>query len=115
MRVAGIMSGTSLDGIDVAVVDVNAKKIEVVAHSTTPYTGKVRRQILAVSNCATHTQQISRLNFLLPELYAAAVRKCGVPLDTIELIGCHGQTVFHEKQSTLQLGDGSVLAERLDI
>jgi anhydro-N-acetylmuramic acid kinase len=115
MRVAGIMSGTSLDGIDVAVVDINAKKIEVVAHSTTPYTGKVRRQILAVSNCATHTQQISRLNFLLPELYAAAVRKCGVPLETIELIGCHGQTVFHEKQSTLQLGDGSVLAERLDI
>jgi anhydro-N-acetylmuramic acid kinase len=109
------MSGTSLDGIDVAVVDIDAKKIDVLAHSTTAYTGKVRRQILAVSNCATHTQQISRLNFVLPELYAAAVRKCGVPLDTIQLVGCHGQTVYHEKQSTLQLGDGSVLAERLGI
>lgn len=115
MRVAGIMSGTSLDGIDVAVVDIEGKRMEVVAHSTTPYPDKVRTQILAVSNNVTHTAEISRLNFLLPELYAKLVKKCGVPLRTIELIGCHGQTVYHEPQSTLQLGDGSVLAERLGI
>jgi anhydro-N-acetylmuramic acid kinase len=115
MRVAGIMSGTSLDGIDVAVVDLRGKRIEVIAHSTRAYPEKIRRQILAVSNTNTHTSEISRLNFLLPGLYAAAVRKCGVPLDTIELIGCHGQTVFHEERSTLQLGDGSVLAEELGI
>ena len=115
MRVAGIMSGTSLDGIDVAVVDIQGRKIDVVAHRTAPYPDKVRDQILAVSNTNTHTAEISRLNFLLPDLYAKAVRKCGVPLNSIELVGCHGQTVFHEPGSTLQLGDGSVLAEKLGI
>lgn len=115
MRVAGIMSGTSLDGIDVAVVDIQGKRSRVIAHTTTPYSGKTRDRILAVSNATAHIGEISRLNFLLPELYARAVRKCGVPLETIQLIGCHGQTVFHEERTTLQLGDGSVLAERLGI
>lgn len=115
MRVAGIMSGTSLDGIDVAVVDIAGRRTKVVAHSTSPYPARVRQQILAVSNCDTHTANIARINFMLPELYASAVRKCGVPVDTIELVGCHGQTVFHEEKSTLQLGDGSILAERLGI
>ena len=115
MRVAGIMSGTSLDGIDVAVVDITGKRINVVSHCTFPYPDKVREHILAVSDANAHTSRISRLNFVLADLYAKAVRKCGVPLDTIELVGCHGQTVYHEQQSTLQLGDGSVLAEKLGI
>ncbi len=115
MRVAGIMSGTSLDGIDVAVVDIEDRRIDVVTHSTMPYPDKVRAHILAVSDATAHVSQISRLNFTLAELYARAVRKCGTPLATIDLVGCHGQTVYHEQQSTLQLGDGSVLAEKLGI
>jgi anhydro-N-acetylmuramic acid kinase len=120
------MSGTSLDGIDVAIVDVpRLGKVRVVAHFTTPYPRAVRQAILDVSNCVCHTGQISRLNFLLPELYAKALRDLcvreGIPLDSIRLIGCHGQTIFHEDKptevarhrvaSTLQIGDGSVLAE----
>ena len=115
MRVAGIMSGTSLDGIDVAIVDIEGKRINVVTHCTFPYTDKVRDHILAVSDATAHTSRISRLNFVLADLYAKAVRKCGVPLNTINLVGSHGQTVYHEQQSTLQLGDGSVLAEKLGI
>jgi anhydro-N-acetylmuramic acid kinase len=115
MRVAGIMSGTSLDGIDVAIVDIEGKRINVVTHCTFPYTDKVREHILAVSDATAHTSRISRLNFVLADLYAKAVRKCGVPLNTINLVGSHGQTVYHEQQSTLQLGDGSVLAEKLGI
>src|SRR4051812_6578422 len=111
MRVAGLMSGTSLDGIDVAVADVRGRQFEVVAFRSVPYPDEIRRELLGVSNCETHTAQISRLNFLLPELYAKAIRRCGVPMDTIELIGCHGQTIFHGRNSTLQIGDGSVLAE----
>jgi anhydro-N-acetylmuramic acid kinase len=107
------MSGTSLDGIDVAVVDIRGRKFDVVKFSTTPYPAEVRERLLAVSNALAHVAEVSRLNFLLPELYARAVRRCGVPLDTIELVGCHGQTIFHERGSTLQIGDGSVLAERL--
>jgi anhydro-N-acetylmuramic acid kinase len=113
MRVAGIMSGTSLDGIDTAVVDIEDRRIEVVAYCSTPYPNEVRDQILAVSNANTHTAAISRLNFTLADLYAKAVKKCGPPLSTIDLVGCHGQTVYHELRSTLQLGDGSVLAEKL--
>jgi anhydro-N-acetylmuramic acid kinase len=115
MRVAGIMSGTSLDGIDVAVIDIRGRRFDVVGFKSFPYPDEVRRRLLGVSNCDTHTAEISRLNFLLPELYAKALRRCGVPLDSIELIGCHGQTIFHERGSTLQIGDGSVLAERTGI
>ena len=68
MRVAGIMSGTSLDGIDVAVVDVARGRIKPVAFSTSPYPKAVRQQILAVSNRTCHTSEISHLNFLLPKL-----------------------------------------------
>jgi anhydro-N-acetylmuramic acid kinase len=115
MRVAGVMSGTSLDGIDVAIVDINGRRIDVVTHSTTPYPDKVRAKILAVSDNVAHTSEISRLNFVLADLYAKAIRKCGAPLNSIQLVGCHGQTIYHEEQSTLQLGDGSVLAEKLGI
>ncbi len=104
------MSGTSLDGIDVAVVDSSGTRIKPVAFRTTPYPKAVREAILAVSDRTCHTSQISHLNFRLPELYAAALRKLNVP--GVELIGCHGQTIFHEgSRSTLQIGDGSVLAE----
>lgn len=125
MRVAGIMSGTSLDGIDVAVVDIEGlRRIRTVAFRTTPYPAKVREALLGVSNAATHTAAISRLNFLLGELYAEAVRATCDP-GTIELIGCHGQTIYHEGAparylgrrvaSTLQIGEAAVLAERTGV
>lgn len=111
MRVAGIMSGTSLDGIDVAIIDFAKRQFEVVEHRSVPYPAKIRERLMAVSNAVTHVAEISRLDFLLPELYAKALRRCTTPLDSLELIGCHGQTIYHETGSTLQIGDGSVLAE----
>ena len=90
MRVAGIMSGTSLDGIDVAIVDIQGKRIRTVAHHTTRLSrNKPRARILAAATPA----EISRLNFELGELYAKAVRATGEPVD---LVGCHGQTIYHE-------------------
>lgn len=133
MRVAGLMSGTSLDGIDVAIVDIEgrgwAQRIQPVAFQTTPYPQRVREAILGVSNTRTHTAAISRLNFLLGELYAEALirtaHRAGVPLDSIQLIGSHGQTIYHEGApvrflgrrvaSTLQIGEAAVLAERTGI
>ena len=117
MRIAGIMSGTSLDGIDVAVIDLVGKKIATVATGTVAYPEEVRARILAVSNAVCHIREISRLNFELPELYAKAVRK--VYKGPLELLGCHGQTVYHEgagtTPNTLQLGEAGVLAERLGV
>ena len=113
MRVAGVMSGTSLDGIDVAVVDIARGRHTLAAFRTTPYPKKVREAILAVSNTQTHTAAIARLNFKLGELYAATVRDSGVPLRSIDLIGCHGQTIYHEgRVATLQIGEAAVIAER---
>ena len=109
MRVAGIMSGTSLDGIGVAVVDIEGRKIRTVAFRSTPYPAAVRRAILGVSNTTAATGEISRLNVRLGEMYAGAVqdacRRSGVPLASIQLIGCHGHTIYHESgRNTLQIG-----------
>ena len=124
MRVAGLISGTSVDGIDAAVVDIG-ESIQVVATATAPYPADVRAAILSVSNAATHTATIARLNFLLGELFAEALRATGVALETIQLIGSHGQTIFHEGEpveflgrrlaSTLQIGEAAVIAERTGI
>jgi anhydro-N-acetylmuramic acid kinase len=124
MRVAGLISGTSADGIDVAIVDIG-EGIHVVSTATVRYPADVRAAIVSVSNAATHTSTIARLNFLLGELFAEALEKTGVPLDTIELIGSHGQTIFHEGEpvkflgrkiaSTMQIGEAAVIAERTGI
>jgi anhydro-N-acetylmuramic acid kinase len=114
MRVAGIMSGTSLDGIDVAVVDIHKSRVTVLAHRTTPYPPEVRSAIAAVSNTTAPTGAISRLNFQLGELYAKSLRG----LKGIELIGCHGQTIYHQGAkpvNSLQIGEAAVIAERTGI
>jgi len=123
MRIAGIMSGTSLDGIDVAIIDIAGKKVGTVAHTSIPYTPSVRSRILAISNASCYTGEISQLNFELGELYARAVsetcRRHSIPPDSIELIGSHGQTIFHKGRgtnaSTLQIGEAAVIAERLGL
>lgn len=128
MRVAGIMSGTSLDGVDVAIVDIAAGdsvEVKTVATYSASYPDDLRAALLAVSNCETHTREIARLHFLLPQIYAESFFQCckntNVDPASVELIGSHGQTIYHEGvaasvlgrklASTLQIGDGSVLAE----
>src|SRR5690348_1580727 len=133
MRVAGIMSGTSLDGIDVAIIDITGTgykaKINVLTSHSIPYPRRVREALLGVSNANTHTSDISRLNFLLGELYAEAVEETaergGIPLASIKLIGCHGQTIYHDGMgspylgkkvaNTMQIGESSVISERTGI
>jgi anhydro-N-acetylmuramic acid kinase len=116
MRVAGVMSGTSLDGIDVAIVDIKGRDVQTLAFTSTPYPEAVRAAILAVSNAATTTGAISRLNFQLGELYARAIRKTMQRYGAVELIGCHGQTIFHEGgRNTLQIGEAAVIADRTGI
>jgi anhydro-N-acetylmuramic acid kinase len=116
MRVAGIMSGTSLDGIDVAIVDISGRHIETIGFTSTPYPAAVRAAILGVSDCPTHTANISRLNFQLAELYARAVLAAVKQYGPVQLIGCHGQTIFHEGRSnSLQIGEPAILAERTGV
>ena len=127
MRVAGVMSGTSLDGIDVAIVDIGPRRIKTIAFSNSPYPEAVRREILSVSNATTTTASIARLHFLLGELYAAAIiaacRRHRIALRSIELVGCHGQTIYHQGErapylgrsisTTLQIGEAGVIGEQI--
>src|SRR4051794_14246124 len=109
MRVAGVMSGTSLDGIDVALVEIRGAKIQTLEHGTVPWKRGMREKILAVSNAECHTRDISRLNFELGAAYADAVLRFSKP----ELVGCHGQTIYHEGSgrvpNTMQIGEASVI------
>ena len=112
MRVAGVMSGTSLDGIDVAVVEISGRRVETIGFLCTPYSEPVRSAILGVSDSAS----ISRLNFQLGELYARAVLRAIRRYGPVELIGCHGQTIYHEGGAhTLQIGEPAILAERTGV
>lgn len=129
MRVAGLISGTSVDGIDVAICEIDEHRLSLTAHDTVAYPREVRTAILGISNTYTHTSAISRLNFLIGELFAEALvrtaEKHSIPLLSIHLIGSHGQTIFHESEpveicgrpvaSTLQIGEGCVIRQRTGI
>lgn len=117
MRIAGIISGTSLDGIDVAIVEVGGRRrVRVIGFQSTAYPAAVRKSLLAVSNAATHTGAISRLHFELGELYARAANHAMRRFGRVELIGCHGQTIYHEgRRNTLQIGEPAVIAERTGV
>jgi anhydro-N-acetylmuramic acid kinase len=131
MIVAGVMSGTSADGIDVALVRFSGKKstagIRLLAHEHFDYPTDVRQAVLSAMNAkSASVADLARLNFLLGELYADAVAKTCKPHQIkAELIGCHGQTLYHQGEvspflgrditATWQSGEGSIIAERLGI
>jgi anhydro-N-acetylmuramic acid kinase len=102
------MSGTSLDGIDVAIVEIRGRRIRTLGFRSKAYPKATRAALLAPLDA----EAISRLNFELGELYARAVRDAVRRFGPVELIGCHGQTVYHEGGAhTLQIGEAAVLAE----
>ncbi|HEY4837734.1 MAG TPA: anhydro-N-acetylmuramic acid kinase [Candidatus Acidoferrales bacterium] len=135
LRVIGLMSGTSADGIDVAVARISGAPPELRAkleHATSiPFRREVRETILRVANgAASSSAEISELNFTLGELFAGAVveacRRFRVPLSSVALVGSHGQTIFHQgspsrvrgarhSASTLQIGEPAIIAARTGI
>lgn len=136
MIVAGVMSGTSADGINVALVRVDEHvasgksappyaSFQLLCHAEFSYPQKVRAAVLAAMNASrTSVADLSRLNFLLGELYSDAIlateRQFRVKPD---LVGCHGQTLYHQGEpqrflgrkitATWQTGEGAVVAARV--
>jgi anhydro-N-acetylmuramic acid kinase len=101
MVVAGVMSGTSADGIDVAVVRLAAHphgRFELIGHAEYPYPKKVRAAVLAAMNASqANVADLARLNFLLGELYSEAVLATEQQFRVkVNLVGCHGQTLYHQ-------------------
>lgn len=149
MIVAGVMSGTSADGVDVALVKISGSaardferetprghgreqtfpqvSFQLVGHIGHAYPKNLRRAILSAMNAeSARVADLARLNFLLGEVYAEAVesaqRKFRAKAD---LVGCHGQTLFHQGEPqnflgrrlavTWQTGEGAVIAARLGV
>jgi anhydro-N-acetylmuramic acid kinase len=126
MRVIGLMSGTSADGIDAALVewpdDGAARPFRLMSHVETPFEPEFQARIhrLAAGRVpgAEALRELAALDVALGERFAAAARRAAVAadvaLDAVDGIGSHGQTVGHypELRATLQIGDPSVIAER---
>lgn len=134
MLVLGLMSGTSADGIDVALAQISGSPphldAKLLGHSSSKFPSALRKKILRVAEQHPITAgELSQLNFRLGEVFAqaalAACREFRVPPKRIALIGSHGQTIFHQGSpapyfgrptaSTLQIGEPSVIAARTGV
>lgn len=130
MRIVGLMSGTSADGIDAALCDISgtppAIDARILRANSYPFSPEFRSRIHAA--CwpeSGHVDEICRLNFELGERFAQAalvtIQAAGFSPGDIDLVGCHGQTIWHMVQpdgrvsATLQITEGAVLAERTGI
>lgn len=138
MRIIGLMSGTSHDGVDAALVEISSPPVvkggiggvlpdeiivTIIKHTHTSYPASLREQIRKSFN--GNTELICRLNFRLGEVFSEAVlsllKKTGFKPAEIDVVASHGQTVYHippsgrKSGSTLQIGEASVIAERTGI
>lgn len=110
MTVAGVMSGTSADGIDVAVVRIAPSKLKpkltLLAHEAFPFPAALRRAVLAAMDAkATSTAELARLNWRLGLAYAKAVKETSRKHKvTLDLVGCHGQTLYHQARAHAYAG-----------
>jgi anhydro-N-acetylmuramic acid kinase len=145
MLVAGVMSGTSADGVDVALIRIApasapdaTPSIELVGHRGFPYAPEVRERVLSAMDARTiSVAELARLNWRLGEVYADCVAQTCAELNIatpaaplpqrpcLDLIGLHGQTLYHQAvaeeyagsnvRATSQTGEPAVLHERLGV
>ncbi|WP_275898311.1 anhydro-N-acetylmuramic acid kinase AnmK [Peribacillus alkalitolerans] len=124
--VVGLMSGTSLDGVDAALVRINdyglKTKVDLIDFVTVPFENKIKNEIYqSFHPDFSNSPSICSLNFQIGYVFADAVKKvcenAGFPLEKLDLIGSHGQTIYHIPNSvagwcpsTLQIGEPAVIA-----
>jgi len=126
MIVIGLMSGTSADGVDAAVVEwpegEETRPFELLAHFESSFSGEMQSRVhrLAAGEVdgALVLRELAELNVLLAERFSQAAleaaRAAGLSMDQVSAIASHGQTIAHhpELRATLQIGDPSLIAER---
>ncbi|MFC4599476.1 anhydro-N-acetylmuramic acid kinase [Cohnella hongkongensis] len=136
VRVAiGLMSGTSVDGIDAAAIEIREgdggrPQVRLLSFENVPYPPAVREEIFALFDPSAATvDRVGRMNALLGELYAeaalSAIRRAGLEPEEVDVVGSHGQTIYHAPQPhssqgyelryTVQIGEGAVIAARTGI
>lgn len=126
MFAVGLMSGTSLDGIDAALVEIEnsgiATNVNLIDFLTIPFSKEIKKEIeSSLSADRSNAQLICSLNFKLGHLFADAVKKIckknKLPIERLDFIGSHGQTIYHQPhdegafvRSTLQIGEPAVIS-----
>lgn len=134
MIVAGVMSGTSADGVDVAICKISPTKeasstprVKLLGHLGVTYPKAVKAAVLqAMDAKSISVAELARLNWRLGEIYADAIEKAQIHVGAkVALVGCHGQTVYHQGadakyldktlRATWQMGEAAVIAERLRV
>ncbi|MCP4723385.1 MAG: anhydro-N-acetylmuramic acid kinase [bacterium] len=130
----GLMSGTSMDGVDTALVKITGSgkgsKIRILDYFTYPYPNGLKNRLLKmIRSEIAPLSEVGNMNFLVGEIFADAVQQLislsGLKTDDIDLIGSHGQTLWHQPAkrkllgkmigSTLQIGEPSVIQARTGI
>jgi len=119
----GLMSGTSLDGIDAVVCRINSKSCEVLKTHTHPFPEALKERLLTAVAGKTTLREVGMFDHMLGTLFADAVKvlleKSGIAAENIEAIGSHGQTLWHEPTGktpfSMQLGDPNIIAARTGI
>ena len=123
LRVVGLMSGTSADGVDAAMLETDGDAIFALGPATeTPYPAEFRQRLRALMgrppDGAAETDAVIReLTLRHAEAVRAVIDAAGIDADAVDLIGFHGQTVYHAPDDgvTCQVGDGRLLAEETGI
>lgn len=133
LTIAGVMSGTSADGVDVAMCRVSppsrdggTPRVRVLGHRAFPYSAEIRAAVLGVYAGRTSAAEMARLHWRLGEIYADCVAAAAKALRVKpQLVACHGQTVYHQAtateflgratRATWQMGEASVISERLRV
>src|SRR5438094_588478 len=120
MRALGLMSGTSLDGVDVALIETDGEAVASVGcFVTVPYGEEVRRLFRATFGEEQGNANTAAAEKAVTDAHVAAVREwsraSGIPIAGVDVVGFHGQTITHrpEKHFTWQIGDGAALARTL--
>jgi anhydro-N-acetylmuramic acid kinase len=120
----GVMSGTSLDGIDVAVVDFAQDAMQLLAAETFPFADSLRLDLLKLINSGrAHLQQLGQVDMALGHAYSDAIQQLlseiRINAEDINAIGCHGQTIYHAPDAaypfSMQIGNAHVVAEKTGI
>ncbi len=120
----GVMSGTSLDGIDVSIADFSGGQMHLIAAETYPFSNQLRSDLhQLIASARTHLHQLGQIDVALGHAYSEAINQLleetQVSAKDIVAIGCHGQTIFHAPESqypfSMQIGNGNVIAEKTGI
>jgi len=117
----GLMSGTSLDGVDVALCEITSSSCKLISSLEYPFDSKLKEEVLSAIDSPITLKEIGELDVKLGNLFANAINKLLIGFDksSINAVGLHGQTLWHQPDSetpfSMQLGSASVVSAQTGI